>query len=96
LGAGEWRINLYHTKLYNLFNAVDRTEFIKEFVALLRFVAAGEANIGHVRKNSTIIHRSVTDPEGIEDETEMGPPQEVLTTVEKKSWRILNAHQYTL
>ncbi len=40
------KITLNHIRLHNLFNSTDRTEFVKEFVALLPFVAAGEANVG--------------------------------------------------
>ena len=39
-----------------LLNNIDRTEFIKEFVALLRFAAAGEANVGFFRKHGVEIH----------------------------------------
>ena len=39
-------------------NTNDRTEFIKEFVALVRFVAAGEANVGFLRKEGGPIHRT--------------------------------------
>src|SRR5271168_1573650 len=41
LNSRETKAKLNHTKRYNLFNTEDRTEFIKEFVALVRFVAAG-------------------------------------------------------
>ena len=95
LTTAEWRIDLNHTRLYNLFNAADRTDFFKEFVALLRFVAAGEANIGHVRKDSVTIHRSVGSGEELEGDNLQSPPQEVLNEAEKRSWRIFNVHQYT-
>ena len=40
------KIDLNHTRRYNLLNNIDRTEFIKAFVALLCFVAAEEADVG--------------------------------------------------
>ena len=82
-------IYLHHTRLYNLFNAMDRTEFIKEFVALLRFVAAGEANVGYLRRDSEVIHRT----RDVEEDVQR-PAQEVLSKMEENSWRVLNAHMY--
>ena len=84
------RLNLKHTRRYNLLKTVDRTEFIKEFVALLRFVAAGEANIGHLRKDSVVIHRGVDDDEKVV----LHPPQEAMDESEASRWRELNAWQY--
>ena len=54
-------INLYHTRQYNLLNTVNRTEFNKEFVALLRFVSAGEAKVGYLYPECRAIHRRGTD-----------------------------------
>jgi hypothetical protein len=89
-------IHLRHTRRYNLLHPSDRTEFIREFVALIRFVVAGEANIGHLRKDGTIIHRSVREETGVEgdSETVARPPQEVLDSTEEKLWKTLNAGQY--
>ena len=70
------KIKLNHTKRYNLFMTKDRTEFISEFVALLRFVAAGEANVGHLRKDSDVIHRP--DNENAGDQLVVHPPQEAM------------------
>src|SRR5437667_349752 len=84
------KVKLNHTKRYNLLLTGDRTDFIKEFVALLRFVAAGEANVGHLRKDSNVIHRTVDDDEKVV----LHPPQEAMDESEVSRWRELNAWQY--
>jgi hypothetical protein len=76
---------------------MDRTEFIKEFVALLRFVAAGEANVGFLRKDGTEIHRKMDDVIE-EDEQAVCPPQEEMEEAEEISWRTMlqrNREEYT-
>jgi hypothetical protein len=89
------KIQLHHTRLYNLFNTSDRTEFIKEFVALVRFVAAGEANMGFLGKNCSEIHR-MTDSNGrIEQDQVLQPPQEELNENEGEMWRRSDAREYT-
>jgi hypothetical protein len=74
----------------------DRTEFIRQFVALIRFVAAGEANIGHLRKDSNTIHRSAREEIGLEGdgETVMRPPQQDLDAKEEELWKTLHAGNY--
>ncbi len=88
----EEKVKLNHTRRYNLYKTGDRTEFIKEFVALLRFVAAGEANIGHLRKDSGAIHRSVDESVGVK--VVLHPPQEAMDDSEERRWRELYAWQY--
>ena len=88
----EEKVKLQHTRRYNLFKTGDRTEFIKEFVALLRFVAAGEANVGHLRKDSNVIHRSVD--ESVRVKALLHPPQEAMDESEENRWRELYAWQY--
>jgi hypothetical protein len=76
---------------------MDRTDFIKEFVALLRFVAAGEANVGFLRKNGVEIHRKPDDVDE-EDERVVCPPQEEMEEAEEVSWRAMlqrNREEYT-
>lgn len=85
------KLELNHTKRYNLLLTEDRTNFIKEFVALLRFIAAGEANIGHLRKGSRVIHRTAED---IDDEAGLHPPQEAMDASEESRWRDLYGWQY--
>ena len=84
----EEKIKLNHSQRYSLLNTKDRTDFIKEFVALLRFVAAGEANVGFLRKDGVEIHRT-TDGDGAveEDEQVLRPPQEEMEEIEESSWR---------
>lgn len=82
LKAREPKVQLNHTKRYSLYIAGERTEFIKETVALFRFIAAGEANIGHVRKNGTEIHRR-----GDVDEPVEHPPQQAMDDGDKKRFR---------
>jgi hypothetical protein len=89
----EDKVKLNHTKRYNLLVTGDRTDFIKEFVALLRFIAAGEANVGHLRKDSTVIHRTVDD-HGVGDKAVLHPPQEAMDDSEESRWRDLYGWQY--
>lgn len=58
-------------------------------MALLRFVAAGEANVGHLRKDSEVIHRSVDESTDI-----LHPPQEAMDEMEESRWRSLSMTQY--
>ena len=60
-----------------------------EFVALLRFIAAGEASVGHLWKGSKVIHRA-----GDRDDDILRPPQMALDANEECSWRELNEETY--
>ena len=91
----EEKIKLNHTRRYNLLNNMDRTEFIKEFVALLRFVAAGEANVGFLRKYGVEIHRTSDVKVGDNDQL-LRPPQEEMTEVEEMDWIERNKEDYAL
>ena len=86
------KIKLNHTRLYNLFMTDDRTEFIEEFVALLRFVAAGEAKVGHLRKDSEVIHRR-TD-ENISGEGVSHAPQQAQDESEARTWMDLERYKF--
>ena len=91
------KIKLHHSRRYSLLNTNDRTDFIKEFVALLRFVAAGEVNVGYLRKDGVEIHRTA-DGVADEDEQVLHPPQEEMEEVEESSWREMlkeNREEYT-
>ena len=93
------KIKLNHSRRYSLLHTKDRTDFIKEFVALLRFVAAGEGNVGFLRKDGVEIHRT-TDGDGAleEDEQVLRPPQEEMEEIEESSWRARlhqNREEYT-
>jgi len=76
-------------------NTWDRTAFIKEFVALLRFVAAGEACVGQLRRVSAAIHRSMEIMGDIAEDLVLHPPQEDLNEREEEAWRTLHAAKYT-
>ena len=93
------KITLNHTRRYSLLDTENRTEFIKEFVALLRFVAAGEANVGFLRKDGLDIHRTGDgDGDVEEDQQVLHPPQEEMEEVEESSWRASvqeNSEEYT-
>jgi hypothetical protein len=91
----EDRIKLNHSRIYNLVNNVDRTEFIKEFIALVRFVAAGEANVGFLGKTREEIHRVASDRNIVDDEPVERPPQQDLNDNEAKMWRLSNENNYT-
>lgn len=83
------KVQLYHTVTWNLCRADSRTEFIEQFVALVRFVAAGEANIGFLGKHRTSIHRT----EGSR-ETPLRPPQMEMDEKEEAAWRVKAAEEY--
>ena len=89
------KIKLCHTMRYNLMTTDSRTDFIKEFVALLRFVAAGYANIGHLRKGSREIHRATDRTAHIANEPVLRPPQEALTLAEELAWMQTESKQHT-
>lgn len=92
----EDKVKLNHTRRYNLFNTADRTDFIKEFIALLRYIAAGEANIGFLGKKCREIHRA-TNEEGefLPDEV-LHPPQEEMDETDEVMWRMVHAEEYTV
>ena len=93
------KIKLNHSRRYSLLDTEDRTDFIKEFVALLRFVAAGEANVGFLRKDGVEIHRTADGDGAVEeDEQVLRPPQEEMEEIEESSWRARlqqNREEYT-
>lgn len=95
-GKPKFQIHLHHTKLYHLLHHESRTTFIKDIVALFRFIAAGEANIGHLRKNGDVIHRSVDvtgEPKG-EDESILRPPQQELEDYDLEEWLAQEASRF--
>lgn len=48
---------IHHTRSYNLLDTDCRTEFIKEFIALVRFIASGKASVGLLRTEGSIHRR---------------------------------------
>ena len=99
LAGREEKVKLCHTQGYSLLDTVERTDFIKEFVALLRFIADGEANVGFLRKDCVEIHRTTDDEDTVvEAERVLHPPQEVMEEAEESSWRARlqeNREEYT-
>jgi hypothetical protein len=88
------KISLHHSRLYNLLNTDSRTEFIQHMVALIRMVAAGEVNVGHLRKDVGKVHRE-DDPSGnANDELVIHPPQEEMDAKEELRWREVSAKEY--
>src|SRR5271169_1359356 len=73
-------VTLHHTEPQSLFDAVQRTKFIDDFIALVLFLADGRGNVGFVRRNpDSPIHRDyreVGESEVIEIGTD--PPQQFL------------------
>lgn len=76
------KIPIQHTAPLNLLHPETRTQFIKDFVYLLRYIASGYANIGHLRRPGSVIHRFINLSQ---DEPE-GPPQNVLAEDDEVSW----------
>ena len=89
------RIKLHHTQFYDLFDPEERTEIIGHVTALVRFIAAGEANVGFFRKGDSPIHRSTEAGRQVLDEiVVLRPPQEDMDTEEEKVWRATKAKDY--
>ena len=58
-------------------------------------IAAGDANVGHLRKDGGKIHRE--DPTGnAKDESAIYPPQEEMDEKEESRWREVSAKDYTV
>ena len=51
-------------------------------------MSAGEGNIGHLRRDSNVIHRIVKDSDDV-----LRPPQEVMDEDEQDRWRELYGWQ---
>ena len=75
------KVTIKHTKPQSLVEPSSRSQFIRLFVLLVRFVAGGYANVGHLRRSGNNIHRSESLPEVVK-----GPPQEVLEEEELEAW----------
>jgi hypothetical protein len=83
---------LHHTAPYNLIDADARLQFLKEFIAIVRCLADGNAPIGYLRRDGGKIHRRPEDED--EDDEVLRPPQEVLDAREEAEWRGLSAKNY--
>ena len=78
------RIQLYHTPPYNLLDHHQRTAFLKHFIALVRFLAAGFGDVGHLRRTGTKIHREGEIKEVEKDS--VAPDWMVLDYQEDEHW----------
>ena len=61
----ETKINLHHSTSYDLFHPTQRTDFLRHLIALIRYLAAGKGNVGHLRLPGDKIHRAPLSPMGI-------------------------------
>ena len=64
-------------------------------IALIRMVAAGEANVGHLRRDGGKVHRVVDTSGNAKDEPVVHPPQEEMDEKEESNWREVAAKDYT-
>jgi hypothetical protein len=79
----EMQIELNHTQFYNLLDPLDRTKFIKHFFALVRYLADGYGDVGHLRRDGNSIHRTL--PAG-DSEKEAASSWMVLDYDEEEEW----------
>ena len=91
-------ITLYHTVPCNLIDPDARLKFLKDFIAVVRCLADGNAPIGYLRRDGGKIHRRLDEDDEEEEEEEevMRPPQEVLDAREEAEWRQESAKNYAL
>ena len=85
------QIKLHHTTPANLLDADSRLTFMKDFIAVVRCLADGEAPIGYLRRDAGKIHRSLS---GEDDENVLRPPQECLDEREASQWSKEKADYY--
>jgi len=79
-----------HTRPYSLLEPESRTGFIHHFLALVRYLAGGHGDVGHVRLPGQLIHREIDERGEVSDE-DFDPPQSVMTRKEKEAWMDENA-----
>ena len=84
---------LHHTAPCNLIDPDGRLKFLKDFIAVVRCLADGNAPIGYLRRDGGKIHRR---PDEDEEEEVLRPPQEVLDAREETEWREESAKNYAL
>jgi hypothetical protein len=80
------RITLRHTPAYNLLDPGPRTTFLKHFIALMRYLAAGYGDIGHLRLPGTKIHRSLGSDVDETEKEENAPEWMALDYQEDEQW----------
>ena len=68
--------------------------FILDFIALVRYVADGRANVGQLRRPGTVIHRSVKPGDSTTEDEVVKPPQAALDDYELANWLRESAKLY--
>jgi hypothetical protein len=85
---------LHHTMPCNLIDPGARLQFLKDFIAIVKCLADGNAPIGYLRREGRKIHQQTEDED--EGEEVLHPPQEVLDAREEMKWREYFAKEYAL
>lgn len=89
-------IRLCHTRPQSLIDQEQRTTFLREMIAVIRFLADGKANVGLLRRiPEGPIHRDIADCLTMADEG-IAPPQKTLDASELESWTNDNKLEYEL
>jgi hypothetical protein len=89
-------IPLHHTQPCNLIDADARLRFLKDFIAVVRCLADGNAPVGYLRRDGGKIHRNVDIEDGNKDDEVLRPPQEALDEQEEAEWQEKFAKNYAL
>lgn len=86
-------LRLHHTAPRNLLDADARLQFLKDFIAIVRCLADGNAPIGYLRRDDPggKIHRMVGD--SVDDEV-VRPPQQALEPWKEADWRVEYSKDY--
>lgn len=87
-------VHIKHTRPCNLLDPDFRTAFILDFIALVRFVADGHANVGQLRRSGTPIHRILKPQDNMSEDEVVKPPQAALDDRELASWLMDSADLY--
>lgn len=82
----QMRITLRYTPAYNLLDPGPRTTFLKHLIALIRYLAAGLGDVGHLRLPGTKIHRTVGDVVDGSEKEENAPEWMGLDYQEDEQW----------
>ena len=76
----------------NLIDADARLQFLKDFIAVVRCLADGNAPIGYLRRDGGKIHRRPYD----DDDDVVQPPQKALDEREEVEWREKDSKAYAM
>lgn len=80
------RVTLKHTPPYNLLDPVPHTQFLKHFIALIRYLAAGHGDVGYLRLPVTKSHDEMKREDLDIDEENAPERQMVLDDQEDEQW----------